>query len=67
MLNLEKGGKAFYGTHAYLSDTLGIRYEYLEKCMTNLLKQGLLQVTEEGIKPGRLINFIAKEQHTGLT
>jgi hypothetical protein len=49
MINLRKGGKCFYGTHAYLSETLGIRYEYLEKCMSALLKSGILKVTDEGI------------------
>lgn len=48
--NLNKGGKKYYGTHLYLAQTLGIRYDHVEKTMATLLKAGILNVSEEGIE-----------------
>jgi len=48
--NLEKGGKAFYGTHIYMSEVLGIRYEYFEKRFTKLLQVGVLYASDDGIR-----------------
>lgn len=60
--NLNKGGKKYYGTHLYLAQTLGIRYDHLEKQMALLLKAGVLEVTEEGIELSLSIAQIADRQ-----
>lgn len=48
--NLQKGNKSFYGTHIYLADVLGIRYEFLEKRFQKLLQVNLLHTTPNGIE-----------------
>lgn len=48
--NLEKGGKSFYGTHIYMADTLGIRYDFFEKRFTKMLQVGLLYAANDGIR-----------------
>jgi hypothetical protein len=58
--NLQKGGKAFYGTYAYMSETLGIRFDYFEKNMTKLLEADILVASKEGITLGLLLDTIAE-------
>lgn len=47
--NLSRSGKCFYGTHAFLSDQLGVRYDYLENRLTKLLEADILLASKEGI------------------
>lgn len=60
--NLQKGGKAFYGTYSYMSEVLGIRYDYFEKNMEKLLQADILHASKEGIVLGLLIDTIAERQ-----
>lgn len=58
--NLQKGGKCFYGTHSYMSETLGIRFDFFEKQFDNLIDEGILAVTKEGVTLGFLLDTIAE-------
>jgi len=57
--NLQKGNKSFYGTHPYLADVLGIRYEFLEKRFNKLIQVGLLHATNNGIELSETIEQVA--------
>lgn len=58
--NLQKADKYFYGTYAYMSETLGIRYDYFEKQMGKLLEADILHSTKEGITLGLLLDTISE-------
>lgn len=60
--NLQKGGRAFYGTYSYMSEQLGIRYDYFEKNMTKLLECDILHSSKEGIVLGLLLDTISERQ-----
>lgn len=58
--NLGKANKFFYGTYAYMSETLGIRFDYYEKIMEQLLENDILHSYKEGIGLGLLLDTIAE-------
>ena len=64
--NLGKSQKYFYGTHAYMSETLGIRFDYFEKVFDKLLEADILHVHKEGVGLGLLIETIAERTWKGL-
>lgn len=58
--NLNKGDKYFYGTRSYMAETLGIRFDFLDKTLDKMLDLGVLQVTTQGIGLGHPLYFIAE-------
>jgi len=60
--NLQKANKYFFGTHAYMSETLGIRFDYFEKQMSKLLEQKIFIVTDHGITLGFDTDHIAETE-----
>jgi hypothetical protein len=59
--NLNKADKFFYGTYAYMAETLGIRYSYFEVRIEKLLEVGLLKQTKEGMQLGFPLHIIAEK------